>query len=193
VDARPPRFRRLPFVRDGISDLGRASAPRMTAPHMLPSTGQTVSASATLILSRLNSPPHTIAVYASPPPSPAQLQHSLPGGPLRPYPRGTFTRWNAPASPGAPDPVFPELIHGFERRPCCAGIVSQASCTPQSIRQGAPPPDPRCKDVKIKELIGPGETEPEVVVPVRRGEPVSEGRADQPGPVAPGAAAQDAL
>ena len=111
MDARPPRFRRLPFVRDGISDLGRASAPRMTAPHMLPSTGQTVSASATLILSRLNSPPHTIAVYASPPPSPAQLQHSLPGGPLRPYPRGTFTRWNAPASPGAPDPVFQPRIH----------------------------------------------------------------------------------
>ena len=45
---RYPRFRRFPFMRDGVSDLGRASAPRIAAPHMLPSTGQTVSASAAL-------------------------------------------------------------------------------------------------------------------------------------------------
>ena len=32
-----PRFRRDPFVRDGVFDLGRASAPRITVPHMLPS------------------------------------------------------------------------------------------------------------------------------------------------------------
>ena len=95
---RSPRFRRLPFMRDGVSDLGRASEPRIAVPHMLPSTGQTVSASATLKISRLNSPPHMIAVYASAVPSPTQPQHSLSGGLLRPYPRGTLTRWNTPAS-----------------------------------------------------------------------------------------------
>src|SRR5271167_1350672 len=77
---RSPRFRRVPFVREGVSDLGRASAPRMTAPHMLPSTLRTASASAICSLSRLNCPPRTIAVYASPRSSPSTTQHSLPGG-----------------------------------------------------------------------------------------------------------------
>src|SRR5712692_2146224 len=76
---RPPRFRRLPFVRDVFFDHGRASVPRIAGPHMLPSTLLTGSASAVLWLSRLNSTPHTIAVYASHPPSPATTQHSLPG------------------------------------------------------------------------------------------------------------------
>jgi hypothetical protein len=46
---------------------------------MLPSTLLTGSASAVFWLSRLNSTPHTIAVYASHPPSPATTQHSLAG------------------------------------------------------------------------------------------------------------------
>ena len=79
-DARSPRFRRDPFVRDGVSDHGRATAPRLTVPHMLPSATLTASASAGLLLSRLNSPPHTIAVYASPWSLPSKTQHSLPGG-----------------------------------------------------------------------------------------------------------------
>src|ERR1019366_744108 len=62
--------RRVPFVRDGVFDHGRASAPRIAAPHILPSAELTASASAILMLSRLNSPPHTIVVYASWPPSP---------------------------------------------------------------------------------------------------------------------------
>ncbi len=65
-DEGSPRFRRVPFVRDGVFDHGRATAPRLTVPHMLPSATLTASASAGLLLSRLNSPPHTIAVYASP-------------------------------------------------------------------------------------------------------------------------------
>jgi len=77
---RSPRFRRVPFVRDGVFDHGRASAPRIAAPHILPSTHPTVSASAGLCISRLNSPPHTIAVYASPLTSPSKTQNSLPGG-----------------------------------------------------------------------------------------------------------------
>jgi hypothetical protein len=77
---RSPRFRRVPFVRDRITDLGRAPAPRMAASYVLPSTLRTVSASAAISLSRLNNPPHTIAVYASPWSSPSTSQHSLPGG-----------------------------------------------------------------------------------------------------------------
>jgi hypothetical protein len=78
-DARPPRFRCNPFARDVAFDPGGASAPRIAVPHMLPSTTVTVSASAIFGISWLNPTPHTIAVYASRPPSPANTQHSLPG------------------------------------------------------------------------------------------------------------------
>jgi hypothetical protein len=78
-NVRSPRFRRDPFVRDVVFDHGRASVPRITGPHMLPSTLLTVSASAEFWFSRLNSTPHTITVYASHPPSPATTQHSLQG------------------------------------------------------------------------------------------------------------------
>src|SRR5229473_3029702 len=78
-NVRSPRFRRDPFVRDVVFDPGRASAPRIAVPHMLPSTLLTASASAISWISWLNSTPHTIAVYASHPPSPATTQHSLPG------------------------------------------------------------------------------------------------------------------
>src|ERR1019366_3258311 len=54
---RPPRFRRVPFRRDVVSDSGGASTPRITASHMLPSTLMTVSASANLWLSKLNTHP----------------------------------------------------------------------------------------------------------------------------------------
>ncbi len=37
-DAGPPRFRRVPFARDVVFDPGRATAPRIAALHMLPST-----------------------------------------------------------------------------------------------------------------------------------------------------------
>src|SRR6202171_5142206 len=77
ANAKSPRFRRVPFVRDVVFDHGRAAAPRMTGSHMLPSTLLTVSASAELWFSRLNSTPHTITVYASQPPSPATTQHSV--------------------------------------------------------------------------------------------------------------------
>ena len=77
---RPPRFRRVPFGRNGVFDHGRAVAPRMTVRNMLPSTFSTVSAPANLYLSRLNNPLHSIAVYASPWSSPSTPQHSLPGG-----------------------------------------------------------------------------------------------------------------
>ena len=99
-DAGPPRFRRVPFVRDGVFDHGRASAPRIAAPHMLPSTLLTGSASANFCLSRLNNPPRTIVVYASRPPLPATTQHSLPGG-RYPLPGPDLHRQDRANFPGA--------------------------------------------------------------------------------------------
>src|SRR5215471_12187077 len=43
-NAGSPRFRCNPFVRDVAFDPGRATAPRIAVPHMLPSTVLTVSA-----------------------------------------------------------------------------------------------------------------------------------------------------
>ena len=65
-----PSFRCDPFARDVALDPGRATAPRMTVPHMLPSSEQKLSAPAMSDLSRLNLTPHAIAVYASQPLSP---------------------------------------------------------------------------------------------------------------------------
>src|SRR5208337_735568 len=45
------------FLRDAVFDPGRASAPRIAVPHMLPSTLLTVSASASFGISELNSAP----------------------------------------------------------------------------------------------------------------------------------------
>src|SRR5208337_3191988 len=89
---RSPRFRRDPFVRDVAFDPGRATAPRISAPHMLPSTSITASAPAMLKFSWLNPTPHTIAVYASPSPSPATTQYSLTGGRYPPLPAPVFHR-----------------------------------------------------------------------------------------------------
>src|SRR6478736_8194669 len=76
-DMRSPRFRRVPFMRDVALDPGRATVPRLSAPHMLPSTDENVSAPATLRLSWLTPTPRMIAVYASPWSSPPTPQHSL--------------------------------------------------------------------------------------------------------------------
>ncbi len=97
-DVRPPRFRRDPFVRDGVFDHGRASAPRVAVPHMLPSTSLTVSASADFCFSRLNSPPHTIAVYASRPPSPTNSRNTYYQAGATPYLGRSRTGGIAPAS-----------------------------------------------------------------------------------------------
>jgi hypothetical protein len=98
---RSPRFRRAPFERDVACDPGRASAPRIAAPHMLPSAVAKVSAPA-------------LSVFRGSIPHPIQLLCTLRRGrhlPRRntryqadatPYLGRTFTGWIAPASPGAP-------------------------------------------------------------------------------------------
>jgi hypothetical protein len=57
-DMRPLRFRRVPFGRDVAFDAGGATASRIAMPSMLPSTVPSVSASAMLLISWLNPPPH---------------------------------------------------------------------------------------------------------------------------------------
>src|SRR5690348_10038022 len=103
ADAQAPQFRRVPFARDVAFDPGGATASRIAMPPMLPSTVPSVSASATLLISWLNPPPHPITVYASHPPSPTTAQHSLPGGALPPYRGRSFTGRIASASPDAPE------------------------------------------------------------------------------------------
>src|SRR5262245_36644899 len=78
--AASPRFRYNPFARDVALDPGRASAPRIAVPHMLPSSECKLSAPTMPDLSWLNPTPHAIAVYASQPLSPVATQHSLPSG-----------------------------------------------------------------------------------------------------------------
>src|SRR5664279_4989190 len=53
-EMRSPRFRRVPFVRELVSDPGRATGPRIADPLMLPSTLCTASAPALLSISWLN-------------------------------------------------------------------------------------------------------------------------------------------
>src|SRR5262245_8036822 len=79
-DTRSPRFRCDPFARHVALDPGRASAPRITVPALLPSSELKPSAPAMSDLSWLNPTPHAIAVYASQPTSPLTTQHSLPSG-----------------------------------------------------------------------------------------------------------------
>src|SRR5215218_8068280 len=56
-DRRSPRFRRDPFVRELVSDPGRAAVPRIAAPLMLPSTVWNASAPALQLISWLNTDP----------------------------------------------------------------------------------------------------------------------------------------
>ena len=118
---RSPRFRHVPFVRDGVFDHGGAAAPRITVLFILPSAFSTASASTGSGLSRLNNPPHTIAVYASQWSSPSITQHSLPGG-CYTLPASVFHRLDRASFPGAPkNPV------GLRRLRPVPDIISRAA------------------------------------------------------------------
>ena len=135
-NVRSPRFRRDPFVRDVVFDPGRASAPRIAVPHMLPSTLLTGSASAISWISWLNSTPHTITVYASHPPSPATTQHSLPGARYG-LPGPVSHRQDNASLPGA------QAIHGHHRKKdgllrCARNDVPPVPHTTSPSRREAP-------------------------------------------------------
>ena len=127
--ARSPKFRRVPFRRDMVSDPGRATAPRIPVPPVLPSTVLNGSASAMSSFSGLNTYPirslctlrerrhrrprntrYRAARYdptraGLPPAGLRQLrlahQHSLPGG-RYPLPGPDFHRLELASFPGAP-------------------------------------------------------------------------------------------
>ncbi len=114
---RSPRFQRDPSVRDVASDPGRATVPRITAPHMLPSAIATASAPAISRISWLNPTPHTITVYASPWSSPSTTQHSLPGG-RYPFPGPDFHRLDrASFAWRTKNPLILKQHRTFGRRP----------------------------------------------------------------------------
>ena len=97
---RPPRFRRVPFGHDVVSDPGRATAPRMTAPHMLPSTILNASASAMSTISGLNTHP-TGLLCTLRDRRRRRPRNTRYRAPATAYSDRTFTGWNPPALPGA--------------------------------------------------------------------------------------------
>ncbi len=143
---RSPRFRRNPFLRDVVFDHGRATAPRMPVPHVLPSTLLTVSASANFELSRLNSTPHRIAVYASCPSSPTTTQHSLSGARYG-LPVPVFHRLDRASFPGAQ--AITNATTPCEDQRSRTGTVSKSvvlvqggqrfESPPSPVRRGSPP------------------------------------------------------
>src|SRR6516164_4349994 len=93
---RSPRFRRVPFERDVALDPGRATEPRIAAPHVLPSASSTAPASA--LLPFRGSSPHPTRLLCT-----LRRGRHLPRRNTRyragatPYPDRTFTGWTSPA------------------------------------------------------------------------------------------------
>src|SRR5208283_3330973 len=122
----------------------------MTAPHVWPSTKNTGSAPATFRISWLNPTPHTIAVYASPLPSPAAPQHSLAGG-RYPLPAPDFHRldrtsfaWRTLRTCYFPvicisAPCIYAQPAGIERLSCRSGRVGGRALPVFGDYQGNPP------------------------------------------------------
>src|SRR5215218_753881 len=100
-DRRSPRFRRDPFVRELVSDPGRAAAPRMAAPLMLLSALWTASAPALQLISWLDTDPaRSLCTLRRGRRLPRRNTRYQAGA--TPYLGRTSTGWTAPASPGAP-------------------------------------------------------------------------------------------
>jgi hypothetical protein len=90
--ARSPSFRCIPFARDVFFDPGRATAPRIAVPHILPSTFLTASAPALLSISWLDRHPMQSLCTLRGRRCRRLTQHSLPGALL-----------------GLPGPIFHRL------------------------------------------------------------------------------------
>ena len=100
-NAGSPSFRCIPFARDVLFDPGRTAMPRITALLMLRSTISTVSAPATCLFRGSITNPMQLLCTLRGRRYRRLTQHSLPGGPLRPYPDRSFAGWTAPALAGA--------------------------------------------------------------------------------------------
>src|SRR5690349_4755611 len=114
-EMRSPRFRRGPFVRELVSDPGRATGPRITAPLMLPSTLWTVSAPALKHISWLNTDPTRLLCTLRRGRHRPRRNTRYQAG-ATPYLGRTSTGWTAPASPGAPKAVL-EVAEQHLHRP----------------------------------------------------------------------------
>ena len=94
---RSPKFRRIPFGRDGVFDHGAASVPRKTGPHILPSALSTASASASYAFrGSITHPTQSLCTLRDGrrlPPRNTRYR-----APATAYPGRTSTGWNAPAS-----------------------------------------------------------------------------------------------
>ncbi|MGY4285812.1 hypothetical protein ACVWXO_005032 [Bradyrhizobium sp. LM2.7] len=86
----------VPYCVMGSSTTARASAPRITGPHMLPSTLLTASASASFCLSRLNSHP-TASLCTLRCRRRRRHRNTHYRAPATAYPDRTSTGWTAPA------------------------------------------------------------------------------------------------
>ena len=93
---RSPRFRRVPFRHDVVSDPGGATASRIATPHMLPSTCETALASAKLKLSRLNTHP-TGSLCTLRERRRRRPRNTRYRAPATAYSGRTHTGWNSPA------------------------------------------------------------------------------------------------
>src|SRR5438105_5288659 len=85
-DAGSPNFRCIPFARDVLFDPGRMAVPRISALLMLRSTLSTVSAPATCPFRGSITNPTQLLCTLRGRRYRRLTQHSLPVGPLRPYP-----------------------------------------------------------------------------------------------------------
>ena len=99
-DAGSPSFRCVPFARDVLFDPGRTNASH-TALLMLRSTISTVSAPATCPFRGSITNPTQLLCTLRGRRCRRLTQHSLLGGPLRPYPDRSSAGWTAPALAGA--------------------------------------------------------------------------------------------
>ncbi len=94
---RSPKFRRIPFERDGVFDHGGASVPRLAGPHILPSALSTASASAKCAFrGSITHPTQSLCTLRDGrrlPPRNTRYR-----APAMAYSNRTSTGWNAPAS-----------------------------------------------------------------------------------------------
>jgi hypothetical protein len=116
-NVRSPRFRRDPFVRDVVFDHGRASAPRIAGPHMLPSTLLTVSASAEFwFRGSIAHPTRSLCTLRSR--RRRRPRNTRYRAPATAYPDRSLTGRITPALPGAQAIQFFALPFGLLRGTC---------------------------------------------------------------------------
>jgi hypothetical protein len=118
-DTRSPRFRRVPFVRDGVFDHGGAAVPRITAVPVLPSTLFTASASASSSFrGSISHPIRLLCTLRSGRRLPPRNTHYQAGA--TPYRGRTSTGWITPAC----------LAHEQKTYTRRAGPICLRPCTP---------------------------------------------------------------